>query len=179
MSLISQLESLLFVASKSLMIGELARILQCDNLAVSEALQSLEKKYNVSSSGIHILHAANEVRMGTNPAHSALINKIVKDEIAEDLTKAQLETLTVVAYRSPLTRSELEQIRGVNCAVILRNLLIRGLIEEKENTAYAESVYTLSLDALRHLGIVSTVELPEYKELSHHENIEAIILAKE
>lgn len=97
---------------------------------------------------------------------------MTKDEMAGELTKAQLETLTVVAYRSPVTRPELEQIRGVNCAVILRNLLVRGLIEEKEHATHPIPVYTLSLEAMRHLGMTSTTELPQYAELSHHAHLE-------
>ena len=85
-----------------------------------------------------------------------------------ELTRPQLETLTVIAYKSPITKSEIEQIRGINCTMILRNLLMRGLIIEEEGTL--ESVYTVSLETLSLLGITKVEDLPDYQKL-HDEEI--------
>ncbi len=172
MSIESQIEAILFVASKPLSTKVLARALGKKEDEIVEALEHLNVRYNTEHSGIHILSQGDDVMMGTNPSHREVIEEFVKDEVAGELTKAQLETLTVIAYRGPITRPELEQIRGVNCALILRNLSMRGLIEEKEDASQLTVVYTLSFDAFRHLGIDTPAELPEYASLHAHPHLE-------
>lgn len=173
--LIRDIEAILFVASKPLSLKKIARALQKDEEEVTTALEQLKAKYTVPTSGIHIISVEDEVQMATNAECSAAITSFVKDETAGELTRAQLETLTVVAYRGPVTRPELEQIRGVNCAVILRSLLIRGLIEENEDTTKVVPVYTLSFEAMRHLGLTTVSELPEYMTLHSHEHIAEVL----
>jgi segregation and condensation protein B len=85
-----------------------------------------------------------------------------------ELTRPQLETLTIIAYRGPITKPEIEQIRGINCSLIIRNLLMRGLVEEAESAEKLQPVYSVSGDFVRHLGLHAIGELPEYA--SFHEN---------
>ena len=172
MSLSSHIESILFVASKPLSFVALAKALGGSVDDVTSVVKDLKVKYNTDGSGIHVLTIDNEVQMATNPAHAETIDQFIKREVTEELTKAQLETLTVVAYRGPITRPELEQIRGVNCALIIRNLLLRGLIEEREDETSVLARYLLSFEALRHLGIDSVEDLPDYTSLHAHEHIE-------
>ena len=80
-----------------------------------------------------------------------------------ELSRPSLEALTILAYRGPLTRPELEQIRGVHSSLILRNLLLRGLIEEKEDARLGQPLYSVTLDFLRHIGLASVEELPSTK----------------
>ena len=173
--MLGQLESILFVASKPLSIKQLAKALGRNAGDIEEAIETLKMKFNREESGIHLFIEGDSIRMGTNPDHAETIEIFVKDEVAGELTKAQLETLTVIAYRGPITRPEIEQIRGVNCAVILRNLLMRGLIEEEQDDSQLSVVYRLSHEALSHLGITSASELSEYETLSSHEHIETVI----
>lgn len=170
MSLLAKIESILFVASKPLSTRVLAEALQKNEVEVEEAVETLKMKYNHPESGIHVLSEGKNVQFSTNPENGEFIRTFLKQEIAGELTKAQLETLTVIGYRGPVSRSEIEQIRGINCAVILRNLLMRGLIEENTSDAVVP-VYTLSFEALAHLGIHSVNELPEYENLHSHEYI--------
>jgi len=172
MDLHSQTESILFVASKPLAARQIAKALGLKTADVELALEDLKAKYNQSTSGLRILHEGENYQMATNPDNSAAVDLFIKDEAAGELTKPQLETLTVVAYRGPITRPELEQIRGVNCAIILRNLLMRGLIDEHEDEKKILSVYSLSMEAVRHLGISSAFELPDYESLHKHEHLE-------
>lgn len=172
MNLTSQIESILFVASKPLAVRQIAKALRQKTADVELALEDLKAKYNQPASGLRILHEGENYQMATNPENSAAVDLFIKDEAAGELTRPQLETLTVIAYRGPITRPELEQIRGVNCAIILRNLLIRGLIDEHEKEEKILPVYSLSMEALRHLGISSTSELPEYSTLHKHEHLE-------
>ncbi len=178
MSLLSKLESILFVASKPLSIHTLAQTLEKNEVEVEEAVETLKMKYNQPDSGIHILSEGRSVQFSTDPENGEVIQSFLKQEIAGELTKAQLETLTVIGYRGPVSRSEIEQIRGINCAVILRNLLMRGLIDEQNNDTLVP-VYSLSFEALSHLGIHSVADLPEYETLHAHEYIVSAIAEKE
>lgn len=181
--MLSQIESILFVASKPLSVKTIAKALGADAAEVKDTIEQLRAKYNRKDSGIHLFVDGDPsagsgqvtVQLGTNPENAEAIEGFITEEATGELTKPQLETLTVVAYRSPITRPELEQIRGVNCAIILRNLLMRGLIEEKEDAEKLLTVYTVSFEALRHLGITSVRELPGYEALHMHEHVEAAI----
>jgi segregation and condensation protein B len=167
--LLAQIESILFVASKPLAPKTIAASLGTTAQKVEDALETLKMKYNRADSGIHILFDADMVQMGTHPDHGDVVGDFLKQEATGELTKAQLETLTVIAYRGPMTRPEIEQIRGVNCAVIVRNLLMRGLIEEEQGKEDLLPVYRLSMDAMAHLGIDSPDKLPEYEVFHSHE----------
>ncbi|MBT3418747.1 MAG: SMC-Scp complex subunit ScpB [Candidatus Magasanikbacteria bacterium] len=171
MDILSHIESILFVASKPLPLTRIAKATGKQVGDICEAVENLRRKWNRDDSGIHILFEADQVQMVTNPLCSDVIEGFVKDEVAGELTRAQLETLTVVAYQGPVTRPELEQIRGVNCAIILRNLLIRGLIEETTSSEHILPVYTLSILSLRHLGISAATDLPGFTELRNHDHI--------
>ena len=172
MNYLYKIESILFVASKPLSFKTIARAIGKTEAETEELVETLKMKYNKDDSGINFLQDGDEVQMATNPINSDVVEGFLKDEVSGELTRAQLETLTVIAYREPITRPELEQLRGVNCALILRNLLLRGLIEEKESPEKITSVYTLSFEALRHLGISSSNQLPDYENLHKHDNIE-------
>ena len=172
MSLLSQVESILFVASKPLTAKQISKAVQKKEVEVEEILETLKMKFNGEESGIFILAEGEKYQMATNSKNAEVVDMFIKDEVSGELTKAQLETLTVVAYRGPITRPELEQIRGVNCAVIIRNLLMRGLVEESDDEQKILPVYTLSVEALRHLGVKSVSELPDFETLHAHEFID-------
>lgn len=179
MHFLSKIESILFVASKPLSFKTISRAIGKSEAETEELIDNLKMKYNKEESGIYILQNGDEVQMATNPVNSDVVESFVKDEASGELTRAQLETLTVIAYRAPITRPELEQLRGVNCALILRNLLTRGLIEEKESSEKIMSVYALSFEALRHLGIARASQLPDYENLRKHDNIERALKTDE
>lgn len=168
MDIVSVVESVLFVASKPLEVSKIAKSLGTENAKIEEALNALENKYSAIS-GIHLLRMGDSIQLVSNPDNTEFVEKFTKTEFKEDLTKAQLETLTVVAYRGPITRAEVESIRGVNCSVILRNLLIRGLVNEFEDKEHVLPVYELSIEALRFLGLSSIEGLPDYSSLNSHE----------
>ncbi|MBI2989862.1 MAG: SMC-Scp complex subunit ScpB [Candidatus Magasanikbacteria bacterium] len=171
----TKVESILFVASQALDIKKIARILEVRIEEVQEAIQELKKKYNVPESGVRIADNGIDFQMLSNPACSEQVERFKKRECSGELTPAQLETATVIAYREPITRAGIEQIRGVNCAVIIRNLLQRGLIEEKEDPRELFPQYYISIDAMRALGISSPADLPDYDFLSKHENIRPLV----
>ncbi|HBK35247.1 MAG: Segregation and condensation protein B [Candidatus Uhrbacteria bacterium GW2011_GWE2_40_58] len=165
-----RLESLLFVSSKPLAINKLQSILSLSSEEMVASLKALEQKFNQSDSGIHLLQHEGQVQFVTPPEETEFIKSFLKQEATGELTRPSLETLTIIAYKGPITKPEIEQIRGINCSLILRNLLIRGLIEEKEDKQRLQPVYTVSVDFLQHLGLKSIEELPEYLSL-HAEEI--------
>jgi segregation and condensation protein B len=116
-----------------------------------------------------------EYQMSTAPDSSKMVKDFLKDEITGELTRPALETLTIVAYRGPISKPDLEQIRGVNCSLILRNLMIKGLVEVKSSDKSGEALYNITFDFMRYLGIKKTSELPDYEKLSKNEILEKVL----
>lgn len=170
MSLEKSVEAILFVAGEPLTFTKIAKSLKVKKDDIESAVLALEHKYD-DASGVVLVRSDDTVQLVTHKDAVDDTKAFTKSQIDGDLTAAQLETLTVIAYRGPVTRPELEQIRGVNCAIILRNLMMRGLIQEKGSDDDLLDHYTLSIDALTHLGIKNVTELPDYERLSEHEHI--------
>lgn len=164
----SKIESILFVASKPLVAKKIAAVLGVGVPEVEEALQVLQTKYNIENSGIVLLKNNDEWQMVSSPENKEAAENFMKAEISGELTRPQLETLTVVSYCGPITKPELEQIRGVNCGIILRNLMMRGLVKENDDSANLLPAYEVTMEYLRHMGINSLEELPNYTELHNH-----------
>ncbi len=170
MPLTVKLESLLFVASKPLTVKKLAKLLGDSTASILIALRSLAEKYGAGS-GIRLITTGEEWQLTTHPDNQTLVENLVKAEVSAELTRPQLETLTVISYCGPITKPELEQIRGVNCGLIIRNLLIRGLVKEVETEVNLVPTYEVTMEYLRHLGLTNISELPNYAELHQHEYI--------
>lgn len=162
MNLEAKIESILFFKSEPVTAKELAKSLDAELSEVKAALKSLQDFYR--ERGIVLVSNGEEYSFGTHPDQSDLIEKLQKEEFSRELGRAGLETLAVILYRGPISRREIDQIRGVNSAFILRSLLIRGLIERTESIAGERSfTYKPTLKLLEHLGVRSIEELPEYK----------------
>lgn len=171
----SKIESLLFAAAKPLTVKKLAEFLDVTPKEVEAALETIVARLHTDASGLRLVRTGTEVQMMTSPENAKLIRDFLKDETSGELTKPQLETLTVIAYRQPITKAELEQIRGVNCSLILRNLLMRGLIEVEEIKEKPMPVYRVTHDLLRFLGITDVRELPDFESLHADEHIARVL----
>jgi len=170
-----QIESLLFLSNRPLSIKKLAELTERSKTEIETVLETLKKDYNESERGIKIIFNDDQVQMTTTQESSAVVEKFLKEELTGEMTRPQLEALTIIAYRGPITKMELEQIRGVNCSLILRNLAMRGLIESKLDRKIDANVYEVTLDFTRYLGLTNTKELPDYERLSKHETIEEML----
>ncbi len=182
MALKSAIESLFFIANRPLTKKELAKIIGQKVKGIEEVLKELIDEYSGKNGGVKIIQNGQEFQMVTNPANSSIIQKFLKEEVNRELTPASLETLSIIAYRGPIKRDELEQIRGVNCSIILRHLLIKGLIIEEpssEKTSAGKDsdkqIYNVSLDFIRHLGINDLKELPDYERLNQGVPLSSLI----
>lgn len=177
--LASEIESLLFTANRPLSLSKLMQTLGREKEEVEEALQQLKEKYDQENQGIKLMRLGNKFELVSNPTNAKAVRKFLKDELTGELTRPSLETLTIISYRGPITKGELEIIRGVNCSLIIRNLLIRGLIEAEENKKDGLTYYQITFDFMRYLGISDVKELPEYEKLSHHKNLEDLLRQEE
>ncbi|MBL7141744.1 SMC-Scp complex subunit ScpB [Patescibacteria group bacterium] len=178
----SAIESLLFIANRPLTKKELSKIIGQKVKDIEEVLKELIDEYSGKNGGVKIIQNGQEFQMVTNPANSSIIQKFLKEEVNRELTPASLETLSIIAYRGPIKRDELEQIRGVNCSIILRHLLIKGLIIEEPSSGKASAgkdsdkqIYNVSLDFIRHLGINNLKELPDYERLNQEVPLSSLI----
>jgi segregation and condensation protein B len=160
----SIIESLLFIAPRPLSAKEISKFLNQEQETITIHLKELFEDYkNRPQGGIKIIQNGADWQMVTNPEYSQFIKSFLKQEVNQELTPASLETLSIIAYRGPIKREELEQIRGVNCSIILRNLLIKGLIIEEDQE---KQIYNISLDFIKHLGINDLEDLPGYEQLN-------------
>jgi segregation and condensation protein B len=171
MSIKSQIESILFSQAKPLSIRQLQNILEISPEEIQQNLEQLILEYNVEGRGINLITNGDKYQFTTSPENSELIQKILKQEITSELSRPSLETLTVIAYRGPITKAELEQIRGVNCSLIIRNLLMRGLVESFYDKQKDYTYYNITLDFMRYLGINKIEGLPDYERLNNDERL--------
>ena len=174
-SLENNLEAVLFISPRPLSIHRLAAIVETEETAVSEALAGLIQEYNTRGGGLVIVEHAGEAQMVTRGEVASVVQKFIKDETTGELTRPSLETLTIIAYRGPITRLDLEKIRGVNCSIILRNLMMRGLVRAEEDEKKLTTYYVVSVDFLRWLGLTRVSELPDYDTLHHPEALERFL----
>ena len=169
------LESILFASGKPVAFSVLKKALGVSDEVLTEALSGLKEKFNTERSGIHMIELDGKWQFATNPAEAERVGALLKQEVAGELTRPSIETLTIIAYRGPITKPEIEQIRGVNCSLILRNLLMRGLVEESESVERLQPVYAISADFLRHLGLHAISDLPDYATLHGDEKISQLL----
>jgi segregation and condensation protein B len=175
MSIHSQLESLLFVAGRSLNIKELSKLLKEKPEKIKDALNTLGQDYKENNRGLRLICNNDKYQLSTAGENSDLVAKLLKEEFSGELTRPSLEALTIIAYRQPVSKLEIEKIRGVNCSLILRNLLLRGLIEEKFDKNKEENYYSVSLDFLANLGLDNVAQLPDFDKLSVHKNLNSVL----
>lgn len=169
-------ESLLFASGEPIKISRLAKVSGAEKAEIENALMVISGEYSSQGRGFVILRKGDEVQIATNPDFSSYVSQLIEGELQEALSTAALEVLSVIAYRGPIARSEIELIRGVNCSYTLRNLLLRGLIERSDNPRDARGyVYVISFEFLKRLGIANVQELPDYEKLTGDIRIDSII----
>ncbi len=165
MKLENQLEALLFWKGEPVTIKKLALWCGKTEAEIETSLGELET--SLSQRGIILVKKGDEVTLATSPEVSATIETLTREELIRDLGKAGLETLSIIIYKGPVKRSEIDYIRGVSSSFIIRNLLVRGLIERVETKEGSGRGYAYgpTFKLLSHLGITSLSELPEYEKV--------------
>ncbi|NEU31028.1 SMC-Scp complex subunit ScpB [bacterium LRH843] len=161
------IEGLLFVSGDiGLTVKQLADILEIEEETVKDALLSLQHLYDDQERGLQIIELAGGFRLSTRKEHSFYFKKLATSPISSSLSQAALETLTIIAYRQPLTRLEIEDIRGVKSDSAIQTLTSKLLIKEvgRESGAGRPILYGTTTFFLDHFGLNSLDELPPLPE---------------
>lgn len=164
MKLESQIEGILFYKTEPVKKLFLADFFDVTPDELESALLALTE--NLRNRGLSLLSTDTTVQLVTSPELSELIDVLRTDELSRDIGKAGAETLAIILYRGPLTRGEIDRIRGVNSTFIIRNLLVRGLVERRTNPSDSRSfLYAITPSLLQHLGIEKREDMPEFETI--------------
>lgn len=154
------LEGVLFYTGTPMKKAKLAGLFDVSETDIDTAADTL--RLRLQTGGIRLQTTDTELQLVTAPELSAVINEIRKGELSQDIGKAGAETLAIILYREPISRAEIDRIRGVNSAFILRNLMTRGLIERQ--TSKNSHQFRITPALLQHLGVTHKHELPQFGE---------------
>jgi segregation and condensation protein B len=157
------LEALLFIHGEALPKKKIMSVLGIKAEELDAALAELKNDLARPERGLTLVENGTDIQLATKAEFGSIMAEFVKDELQEDLTPAALEALSLILYLGPIHRSQIDYLRGVNSSFIVRNLMLRGLVERYPDPAKPSVfLYRATMDALRHLGIARPEELPEY-----------------
>lgn len=161
--LAQQIEGVLFATGRPFSYEELQTILQIDAEGVTAALAHLQ---NQKEKGMVLLDDGHMVELRVAPEVAALVEKIKRDEYSRDIGKAGLEVVAAILYRGPLTRAEIDFIRGVNSSQIIRTLTMRGLMRRISNPKDERSfLYEATTELLASIGATHPRDLPDFDQV--------------
>ena len=158
------IESLLFAADKPLSIKELSKISGGFGSDVQKVLSDLTKDYQ--DRGIKLIRKGEYFSFVTSPDCAKHVSLLLNEELRHDLSDAAIETLAVITYKQPITRLEIENLRGVNCDQLIRSLMIRGLIHEvgRKETIGRPILYGTTMEFIQYFGLEKEEDLPKLKD---------------
>lgn len=168
-----RIEAILFVAGDAVPVRDLARALQIGEGELDAVLCEMKDEYDYEQRGFLIKRFGNNVQLATRPLYSEDVVRLLQPVQEQSLSQAAMETLAVVAYRQPVTRAEVEQIRGVKCDYSLQSLTMKGMIEEagRKDTIGRPILYRTTDRFLSHFGIRNLEELPPLPESDNKTDI--------
>lgn len=162
----SIIESLLFIAAEPLTTDALKNILQVDKKETEKVVRELIDEYQLRNSGIFIVEVAGGFQMVTNPSSAPWVKKLLATTIPIRLSQQSLETLSIIAYKQPVIKAEIEAIRGVNSDGVVKTLLERRLIRilGRKEVPGRPLLYGTTKEFLQYFGLKDLSELPTLKE---------------
>lgn len=157
------IEALLFVSGEAVPVDELAALLSMDYNEINVLLEEMIRYRLLNGCGIQIIRLEDKVQFCTNKEYAPYIQKLMLPEKTQNLSQSALETLSIIAYKQPVTKSEIEAIRGVRCDYSISTLLEKGMIivTGKKETIGHPLLYATNEEFLRHFGLSSLKELPK------------------
>jgi segregation and condensation protein B len=165
MTLEQKIEAVLFYKAKPLRIGALLAFFEASEDDLGSALVSLQQ--SLRHRGIRLIISDNkEVQLVTAPEVAEIIELLRKDDLKKDIGSAGAETLAIILYRGPISRAEIDRVRGVNSSFIIRNLLIRGLVERAGSQDDRSHNYQVTPALLAQLGIEQKEQLPDFAAIA-------------
>ncbi len=164
----SIIESLLFVTGESLKLTELANILECSIEFTRQLINELKEKYEQQQRGIKIIVTNEEYQLVTKPCNSEYVQKLLKINIRQSLSQASLETLAIIAYKQPMTRVEVEDVRGVKSDRAIYTLSEKKLIKEsgRKNVPGRPIIYVTTDEFLKHFNFHNLNEMPSLEDFN-------------
>ena len=158
--LLTIVEGLLFVASEPVTVNHLAAAIGCNSVEIEKTLQQL--KIHLSDRGVRLQRQGQKVQLVSAPELTGYIENFLGLSVSAKLSTPALETLALVAYRQPITRPEIEAIRGVNSDGVLRTLISKGLVEEvgRLDTVGHAALFGTTFEFLRYFGLADIMDLP-------------------
>ncbi|MDR1617258.1 MAG: SMC-Scp complex subunit ScpB [Syntrophomonadaceae bacterium] len=161
----SAAEAVLFVCGRAVAIDELADILEVPLLELRPLMNEFVAEYNSAGRGLRITVGADGYRLGTNPDYADILSRLTKT-VRKRFSQAALETLAIIAYRQPVTKAEIDKLRGIKSDKIINNLLELNLIAVTGNkeTLGNPALYGTTPDFLREFGLAGLEDLPGGQE---------------
>ncbi len=161
-----RIEAILFVAGEAVSIKDLARALQTGEKEIRSAVNTLRDEYDYEQRGFLLKRFGDNLQLATRPLYAGDVVRLLQPVQQQSLSQAAMETLAVVAYKQPVTRAEVEQIRGVKCDYSLQSLMNKGLIREdgRKDTIGRPILYCTTDDFLSHFGLENLDGLPPMPE---------------
>ena len=165
-SLKGRIEAILFVAGEAVGIRDLAKALRVEEKELKETLKKIGSEYDYEQRGFMLKRFGEKVQLATRPLYSEDVLRLLQPVQQQSLSQAAMETLAVVAYKQPVTRAEVEQIRGVKCDYSLQSLMMKGLIQDagRKDTIGRPILYATTDMFLSHFGIQGLEDLPPLPE---------------
>lgn len=175
----NHIEALIFCAPEPVTVVQIQQCLSemfdtnIDTQVIEQALCCIQEKYEADIYPFQVYHIGGGYQFLTKPAYQASIGILLRQQSKKRLSKAALETLAIIAYKQPITKTEIEQIRGVNCDYALQRLLEKGLIviKGKADTLGRPLLYATSQKFMDYFGINSLQELPQPKDFKEGQEI--------
>ena len=162
------IESILFVSGRPLELGELRKLLDIDDVALSDGLEALAEQLERQERGIRLQRLGTQVQLVTAPENARYIAALLGLPMTAKLTNAALETLSVIGYRQPITRAQIEAVRGVNSDRALLSLIQHGLVAEigRAQTVGRPALFATTPEFLQQFGLTSLDQLPRLDPLA-------------
>jgi segregation and condensation protein B len=168
---IAVLEALLFLSGEPLEISKIKEVIGLPELEIKRLMDELILKYREQEGGLLIVEIANGYQMVTNPAYSEWVKKFKGMQLSTKLSMPALETLSIIAYKQPVIKAEIEQLRGVNSDSAIKTLLEKRLIKVigRKEAPGRPFVYGTTKEFLQYFGLKDLTELPTLKDLVREE----------
>ena len=174
MKYLGVLEGLLFVVGdEGISLESICKIMEMTETEAKDLLKKLKEKYESDDSGIRISFLGNSFKLTTKPEHKDFYKKLVGEQTSHTLTTSSLETLAIIAYNGPLTKTEIDELRGVDSSYVVRKLVAQDLIQicGKSNLPGRPNLYEVTKYFLDYFGLATISDLPKL-EITNNQNDE-------
>ncbi len=170
-TLSGRIEAILFVAGEAVRIEDLAKALDVSVRQIENEVTKLKDEYDFHQRGFTLKRFGHQVQLATRALYASDVVHLLQPVQKQSLTQAAMETLAVVAYKQPVTRAEVEQVRGVKCDYSLQSLMNKELIMEvgRKDTLGRPILYGTTENFLAHFGLTTLEDLPPMPEVPQEE----------